>query len=422
MEIALIALIGGLAAMMANSGIAIFNDGLRAIVPEHIEGRMSRSEIAATSFAMSFGLVIGFGIPFSISASILLIHCILLGTDIIGCFSPDGKKGLAIAGVVGALYGVGLMTGLDAVVDSFAKLPVNFMDSLKLVGAPVIVSFAAFPALATGYQYGAKKGVLNLALSLLARQVVVFVGPVTMGTVTVKMNPEGMALIVGMVVLLFFAMREKSEEESVDLVSLFAERVKRIKKNAPFLMVMGGLVAAATTYQIMAGDPISLNLLKEGKLMDAGFAALARGIGFIPLIASTAIATGVYGPVGMTFVFAVGLFVHNPLLSGVLGALTIGLEVLFIDRIAVFLDKFPGIRKSGDNIRTAMSKLLEIALLVGGMNAANAIAPGLGFFTVTGLYILNEVAGKPVVRMAVGPMAAILVGFLANILSVLGML
>ncbi len=186
-------------------------------------------------------------------------------------------------------------------------------------------------------------------------------------------------------------------------------------------MVAGALVAAATASNLMAGDPISLNLLKEGKNIDAGFAALARGIGFIPLIASTAIATGVYGPVGMTFVFAIGLFVGNPLIAAVLGAVVIGVEVLLLDQIAKFLDKFPGIRKSGDNIRTAMSKLLEIALLVGGMNAANAIAPGIGFFVVVGLYILNEIAGKPVVRMAVGPIAAIVVGILINILALVGL-
>jgi len=68
MKIVIIALIGALASIMANKGIAVFNDGLRPIMPEHIEGRMSRKELAATSFAMSFGLVIGFGIPFSLQA------------------------------------------------------------------------------------------------------------------------------------------------------------------------------------------------------------------------------------------------------------------------------------------------------------------------------------------------------------------
>ena len=421
MNIILIALIGALAAVMANMGIAVFNDGLRPIMPEHIEGRMTRRELAATSFAMSFGLVIGFGIPFSLTASIILIHSILLGTDIIGTFSPGGRKGAIISGVVGALYGIGILKGLEGVVKAFEMLPVNFMGSLGLVSAPIVIAFAAFPALATGYQYGAKKGLINLVVSVIARQLAVIISPIKLGTASININPEGSALIVGMVILLAYAMGEKSEEEAIDLVSVFGERVKRIKKNLPILMVVGALVAAATASGIMAGDPISLNLLKEGKNIDAGFAALARGIGFIPLIASTAIATGVYGPVGMTFVFAVGLFVSNPLFAAVLGALVIGAEVLLLDQIARGLDKFPGIRNSGENIRTAMSKLLEIALLVGGMNAANAIAPGIGFFVVIGLYILNEIAGKPVVRMAVGPIAAIVVGVLINILAVVGL-
>ncbi len=424
MQYFVIAIIGALASIMANRGIAVFNDGLRPVMPEHIEGRMGRKELAATAFAMSFGLVIGFGIPFSLTTSIILIHSIFLGTDIIGTFSPNSKVGTPLAGAIGAAYGIGLLVGLQFIVDLFAKLPVNFLGSLGAVSAPIVIAFAAFPALATGFQYGAKKGALNLFISVLARQGAVWINtnhPITIGERVVAMNQEGTALIVGMAILLFFAMTEKSEEESVDLAAIFSERVKKIKKNAPILMVMGGLVATATSLSLVAGDPISLGLLSEGQYFDAGIAALARGIGFIPLIASTAIATGVYGPVGMTFVFAIGFFVRNPILAGIIGAVVIGAEVYLLDGIARFLDRFPGIRKSGDNIRNAMSRLLEVALLVGGMNAANAIAPGIGFFAVAGLYILNDIAGRPVVRMAVGPIAAILVGILVNILALIGL-
>lgn len=422
MEVTIIALVGGLAAYLSNQSIAIFNDGLRPIIPEFVEGRMSRKELAATAFAMSFGLVIGFGIPFSLAATILLGHCIFLGTDIIGLSTPDGKAGSVAAVIIGALYGVGLHYGLEWIVKGFEMLPVNFMGSLGEVGKPVVLAFATFPALATAYQYGVKKGLLNLILSMLARQLAVVISPLTMGTAKVVINPEGTALIIGMIVLLLFAMREKNEEqEEVDLVNLFSDRVARIRKNMPFLMVMGALVAAATAMHIMAGDPISLNLMKGENYVDAGFAALARGIGFIPLVASTAIATGVYGPVGMTFVFAAALFINNPIVAAIVGALIIGLEVLLLGLVAKFLDKFPGIRKAGDNIRTAMTKLLEVALLVGGMNAANAIAPGIGFFLVAGLYILNEIAGKPVVRMAVGPISAILVGILVNLMAIIGL-
>ncbi len=421
MKILMIAIIGALAAIMSNKGIAVFNDGLRPIMPEYLEGRMNRKELAATAFAMGFGLVIGFGIPFSLTTSIILIHSIFLGTDIIGTFCPDNKKGTIISIIIGALYGVGIVTGLEGIVKAFEKLPVNFMDSLGLVGAPIVVAFAVFPALATAYQYGAKKGLLNLIISLVVRQIAVAINPINMGSAAINLNPEGMALVAGMIVLMVYATREKVEEDTVDLSSVFGQRVEKIKENIVILMIMGGLVAAATSLNYVAGDPISLNLAGEGKYVDAGFAALARGIGFIPLIVSTTIATGVYGPVGMTFIFAIGFFIKNPIISFIVGAAVMGLEVLLLGKIGHSMDKYPGIREAGDNIRNAMSKLLEVALLVGGMNAANAIAPGMGFFIVAGLYILNEISGKPVVSMAVGPISAILVGILANLLSLIGL-
>lgn len=422
MKTLMIAIIGALAAILSNKGIAVFNDGLRPIMPEYLEGRMNRKELAATSFAMGFGLVIGFGIPFSLTTSIILIHSVFLGTDIIGTFCPDNKKGTIIAGIIGALYGVGLVIGLEGIVKAFEKLPVNFIDSLGEVGTPIVVSFAVFPALATAYQYGAKKGLLNLVLSLIGRQIAIIISPITISSGEISLNPEGMALVVGMIILMIYATREKaSEEDIVDLTSVFGERVERIKENIVVLMIMGGLVAAATSLNYISGDPIALNLASEGQITDAGFAALARGIGFIPLIVSTGIATGVYGPAGMTFVFAIGLFVKNPILSFIIGAAIIGLEIILLGKLGHSMDKYPGIREAGDNIRNAMSKLLEVALLVGGMNAANAIAPGMGFFIVAGLYILNEIAGKPVVSMAVGPISAILVGILANILSLIGL-
>ena len=70
--------IGALASMLANRGIAVFNDGFRAIVPQYYDGQISRKELGAMSFAISFGLVIGFGLPTSIAATIILIHCLLL--------------------------------------------------------------------------------------------------------------------------------------------------------------------------------------------------------------------------------------------------------------------------------------------------------------------------------------------------------
>ena len=423
MQYLVIALLGALSAILVNQGIAVFNDGFRAIVPEFLEGRMNRKALAATSFAISFGLVIGFGIPVSIAASIILVHSILLGTDIIGTFCPSGKKGIVLSGVVGAIYGIGIVYGLQFVVDLFAKLPVNFLEPLKMVGTPITVAFAVFPALVVAYQFGYKKGLITGIIALLVRQITVMYGTFKIGENTIKLDQEGMALLAGMIIMIAFAMKEKPDENAtkVDLTAIFAERVKRIKKNLPILAVMGGLISVATSLCLLAGDPISLNLLAEGKNVEAAMTAFARGIGFIPLVATTAISTGVYAPAGMTFVFVVGLLISNPLIAFIAGAAVMAIEILLLDVLAKLMDNFPGVRKCGDNIRTAMSKVLEVALLVGGMMAAQAMAPGFGLFMVVGLYVLNKTSKKPIVDMAVGPVGAIGVGILINILYLIGL-
>lgn len=157
--------VGALGSILVNRGVAVFNDGLRPIMPEYLENRMTRGELAATSFALSFGLIVGFGIPLSIGATIIIGHSILLACDIIGIWTPDNKIGMVTAGVLGAVYSIGIVLGLQFVVDLFNMLPVNFIDSLSLIGNPIIIAFTVFPAIAIGYQHGLKK-LLSRRLSL----------------------------------------------------------------------------------------------------------------------------------------------------------------------------------------------------------------------------------------------------------------
>ena len=411
--------------MLANKGIAVFNDGLRPIVPEFLEGKIGKKEIAATSFALSFGLVIGFGIPVSIGASILLVHSVLLMTDIIGSWAPEGKSGIIISAIIGAMYGIGLVLGLQAVVDLFAMMPVNFMDSLSMVGTPVVISFSIFPAVAIASQHGFKKGAISFAATLLTLFAVKRFGTFDLGNGTsLTLSAEGMSLLVGMIFMIVYAIQVKNDgsNSNESLVSVFLERVNRIKKNWAWLAVTGGLVSAATSLMIIAGDPISLNLLSEGKFSEAGLAAFARGIGFIPLVFSTAIVTGVYSPAGTTFVFVAGILLHdNPIMAFIVGSALMFIEVQLLSLMAKALDKFPGIREMGEHIRTAMNKVLEVALLIGGAMASEQIAPGIGYFWVIGLMLLNRKAKKPVVELAVGPIAAISLGVIVNILYLVGL-
>lgn len=150
-------------------------------------------------------------------------------------------------------------------------------------------------------------------------------------------------------------------------------------------------------------------------------AAFARAIGFIPLVFTTAIVTGVYGPAGVTLVFGVGILLHgNPIFAFVAGGAVMAAEVFLINAFAKGMDKFPGVRDMGEHIRTSMSRVLEVALLVGGINAANTMATNIGGLFVIGFYLLNKKSKKPIVDLAVGPVAAIIFGILLNILILLG--
>lgn len=423
MKYVVIMAIGALASVLANKGIAVFNDGFRPIVPQYFEGKMGRKELAATSFAISFGLVVGFGIPTSLAGSIILIHSILLATDIIGTLFNDDLVGLALSAVVGALYGLGLLVGLEFVVTLFEMLPFNFLSQLGGVSAPVVAAFAAFPALAIAMQHGYKKGAISGLATLVAWFVVKRFGTFAVGEATVALNAEGLAMLVGTLLMLYFASLQKSDATtSQDLTNVFSDKIKRIQENWWALAIMGGLLAAGTSLLIVAGDPTSLALMGEGEFASAAMAAFARAIGFVPLVFTTAIVTGVYGPAGATFVFAVGIAMNGkPLFALALGAAVMVLEIFLINAFAKGMDKFPGIREMGEHIRTSMSRVLEVALLVGSVTAANSMVPTVGSLFVIGFYLLNKQSKKPIVDLAVGPVAAISFGVIVNLLIIVGL-
>lgn len=429
MKYLVITLIGALASVLSNQGIAVFNDGFRAIVPQYYSGKISRKELAAMSFAISFGLVIGFGIPTSIAATVILIHCLFLTTDIIGTFCPDSKMGAVIAAVIGGLYGLGILVGLEFIVQLFGYMPYDFTSDLGSVSTYVTVAFAVFPAIAVAYQHGFKKGMLTGGITVLSFFLLKRFGSFTIGEAKVTLSAEGMSMLVGTVLMLVFASQVKGEGSSnANLTNVFSDNLIRIRKNWVILAVMGALVAAGSSLSLIAGDPVSQALLAEGAYTDAALAALARAIGFVPLIFTTAIVTGVYGPAGCTFVFVVGLFLNGkPIPAFVLGAVVIVAELALINVFAKGMDRFPGVKEMGEHIRTSMNKVLEVSLLVGGIAAAEKMGvngagiSGVGALFVISYFLLNKKAKKPIVDMAVGPVACIAFGILLNLLLVIGL-
>lgn len=420
--------IGALASMLANRGIAVFNDGFRPIVPQYYDKQISRKELAAISFSISFGLVIGFGLPTSIGASIILIHCLLLTTDIIGTACPDSKMGLILSGVIGGVYGLLLLVGLEFIVTLFGLLPYNFLSDLGAVSSYMTIAFAVFPALAVAYQHGFGKGAITGVVTVVAWFLLKKFGTFPIGDRTFTLNADGMAMLVGVIMMLVYAAQVKGDGNSnATLTSVFSGMLERIRKNWFLLAIMGGLIAAGTSLGIVAGDPGSLAAVAESNWSSATMIALARAIGFIPLVFTTSIVTGVYAPAGCTFVFVVGLALHgNPIVALIAGAAVMVVELLLINVFAKGMDKFPGVKEMGEHIRTSMTKVIELTLIVGAVVGSEKIAAAVGLSGIGAMFtiacvLLNRRSKKPIVEMAIGPVACILFGLLVNVLLVIGL-
>lgn len=429
LTIAVMAALGGICAFLANRNIAVFNDGMRPIYPQYLNGNMDRKTLFATSFALSFGLVIGFGLPQSIAGGIIIVHTIMLACDIIGAGFPDKGIYTWIATAVGAVYGVIIMFGMQGIVTAFSWFPIDFLGSLSMVGSLIVMTFCVFPAIAVAYQAGVWWGVVVFFLTMVVKQVTVLYATFTTANgMTISLNADGMALLFAIIAMVVVAMikSKKTEGSAAAAFEGFAGNITRIKKNIWILAVSGGIVALATTLLLIAEGPASLALMAEGNYNEAALVALGRCLGFIPLVMTTAIVSGLYSPAGTKLVHVPAILLINFGIWGMVGSFFAGfmimiIEVLLVGFIAKGLDKFPSMKDLGDNTRTAMSKILDLALLLGGCLAANAIAPTIGYIWIFGLYFLNQTSKKPLPTMAIGPIGAISLGILVNIFYVIGL-
>ncbi|MGG3467311.1 YhfT family protein [Neobacillus pocheonensis] len=484
-EIAVVVLLTALTGLAAHLGKAVFHDGIRPILPEFLEGRMKRTELASISFGLSIGFIVSVGISFAVSFKMLNPWLLFLPTDILGVMAASWW----MAAGLGAVWGVVALFGLTSVQTAFSLLPIDLLGSLGELSTPVLVAFTAFPIIAILYQFGWVRALFSGLAALVVRQLLPIVGGVWTDKANANLkeaseiagvtfpdkadfagkvkalkdaaenNPHvqdlisqatnnfslgstisgftmqiAVLMLMGMILLIIFAVMKdvKSKAEiTVDTEeeNIFEARTKRIYKGLPILAAIGALLAVATNLGLMNGSEVDGPILQQAwaatgaersnLLHSAAIADIIRGISFIPLIATTALATGVYGVVGLTFVFPIGLLLPNPILAGIVGALWVCLEVIALRGIGRFLQRFPSLREASDNIRSSMNSMIELALFIGGAFAAMKMAPdavGLSLTVYILLFAANEGLGRPVMKLAAGPVAIILTGIILNLL------
>lgn len=424
-QIVVVACLTGMTALLAHKSAAVFHDGIRPILPQLIEGNMNRREAGSIAFGLSIGFVASVGISFTLKTGLLNSWLLFLPTDILGVLAFNGMMAFGL----GAIWGVLILTCLLPVNHLLTALPVDVLGSLGELSSPVVSAFALFPLVAIFYQFGWKNSLFAAVVVLMTRVIIVRYFP--------HLNPESIEIFVGMVMLLGIAItldhRTRGERSDDDGQSVFEERTSRIIKNLPYIAIVGGLIAAVASMKIFAGSEVSIFTLEKAYhagldpaqsqtlINQAALAEFMRGLGFVPMIATTALATGVYAVAGFTFVFAVGYLIANPLIAFVVGALVISAEVLLLRSIGKWLGRYLSVRNASDNIRNAMNMLMEMALLVGSIFAAIKMAGYTGFTIAAALYFLNESLGRPVQKMASPVVAVLITGIVLNILFYCGL-
>ncbi|MGG7148542.1 YhfT family protein [Clostridium butyricum] len=423
-QILVISSLCALTAFISHMGMAVFHDGVRPIIPEFIEGRMKRAELGSIAFGLSIGFVASVGIAHTVSTGILNPWLLFLPTDILGLMAP--KKWLAP--IFGGIWGALVVTSLSLVNGLLTSMPVDLIGAMGTLSDPIVSGFALFPLLAIFYQFGKKKGLIATVITLFIRQLI---------AVKTTLYPESIQIFVGIVLLLGFAIakdiKSKNENNSTENEEgVFAERIARIRKNVVWLAIAGAVISIAANLHFFAGSEVSIYTMADAMkatdpnvadtlIKQAAFAEFMRSLSFVPLIATTAIATGVYGVAGLTFIYPIAYLSPNWMVAGALGAIMMCIEVFALGLIGKQLEKFPSIRDSSDSIRSAMTTVMEFSLLIGSMMAVIKMGGYTGFFVAASIYFANEAMGRPVMKLAIAPVAAITTGIVLNLLYYIGL-
>lgn len=417
----ILAAVAAWGSLLSHKCVSNFNDGARPVYPELMEGRMSRTEFAITVTGMGVGWVLA-GFTQWLGTGLIACHLVLIATDCLGAWAPNKWVALGI----GAAYGVLCGLGTNVINTAFSALPYNFLANLTDITSPVLPVFCMYPAVAVAGQFGAKKGIISGVITGLVYIVCAIVGKLTFGSVSVSLYPYTFAMLAGMICLIVLSVKSaggESIETTAEEDNLFTKNADRIKANWVYLCVQGALNALAIKTLAQGYQPYVLSsAILAGDMNIFYLAMIGVIIAFIPLIVSTALATGVYQAVGLTAVMLVGAATPDSIwfLAPVFGFVVEFIEIQLLGLLGKALSKFPELSKSGDHIRNAMMSCLTVALIVGSFIAGNAIWGAVGMMIIGGFYALNEICGQRIPKTAIGPIGAVAVGIIYNIVILLG--
>jgi hypothetical protein len=416
LKIILISLATALTAFIANRSMGIYFNALRPILGDYRDGKISRRELGTLVFGLSIGSVIGSGIPLALATGLMNGPLLFIAGGAIGAMIDS----VWIATMVGALWGLGVSLGLHAILSVATKLPVDFLSPLSALGGPLMIAFTFFPVLAIVFQFGRSAGIFALMIALLGRQLTVLYLP--------RFSPEAAVMLLSIICLFGLAAIQKPKTlngEGNGIINdaemedeLFAARGRYLKKNLPFLMLTGGIIATLCYLRLFGKTPVSVFALKEGNIAGAAVADLIDDIGFLPIRVTTIVMTGIYSVMGIGGP-SLAYYSPNIFIAFAVGAMAVLVEAMGTLQLGRLLSRLPAISEISKNMVKAMTLAMETGILYGSILVGEKVAQSLGVFLIISLYLLNEASGRPVSRLAAAPLATIIAGVLLNLMALL---
>jgi Protein of unknown function len=402
------AVVGGAAGALAHSGQSYYHDALRPLARDLRSGSMDRTEAARYGWGVSYRFIAWFALPFSMLTGTVISHLVFLPADVVGLRSRQSWVAIAVA----ALIGGAVFAAIDAIPQLLDDLQIDLTDGVSTLTDPVRWLYPTIPLVAA----------FKLARSALgAGMVLVFGGAAASIFALAGREGDAGAVggLVGLVALFAFHLFRASREGVPEAPQVVATDT-HVRAALPVLLVVGAGVAFLAEAHRIAGEPMSALLIAQDHQLDAAAVALITFAAFFPLVAVSSVTADSYSTQGTPdWIPAAGYVSPNPVTALIAGPILMASEVLTARHSIQLVLRLPILSESAAAVREAMGDVMLVALLFGGLLAANQLAGPVGFFAVGSAWLANENFGRPVMRFAVAPVGAIIVGLAANVWEVI---
>lgn len=397
------------AAALAHAGWSYYHDALRPLSRDIRSGEMERREAADYGWGVSYHFIAYLALPVSLLTGTVISHMLFLGADVLGLRA----RGRAAAFAAGGLFGAAALVAVALVADGLADLPAPFEPAVATMTDAALWLYPVIPFVAA----------LKLVRPAVGLAVVSAAG-ITVAAATALAGAADIAAATGTLAACaaLFAMHVAwARGNPRRAVAALAVEQRHVRRALPVLTVIGAAIGFLAHTGLLAGDPLAALLIAAGRPADAAAVALLTAAAFLPLVAVTSVANDAYATQGTPdWVPAAGYLAPAGPAGAAAGAIAFALEALLAPRSLALVMRDPVISETAGALREAAGDVTLLALLVGGLLAGSVLGGPIGILAVAAAWFANEHTGRRVMRLAVGPIAALAVGLAASAWQAIG--